>query len=378
MIKFTGKVSDFLKIGVAASGRGDVDAVREILKSRPKWIHHIGSHGRTMLWEACHRGKLPMVKYLIRRKANINACGSYYTPYFVDISCYCIARFKKRHEVADYLLEKGALQNIFSAAYLGDLDAVKKYLRANKKLINTGHPQSGMAEKNEDGLEFVVRPAPWATPLCYALRGGDVETVDFLIKRGAKIKGFEEQLFEAADDVPRLVEMLLESGADPAHAPDVFPSDKELEKVVSKYGKRTSKKVLNEELVYLCRGDRGGNPDEVAAFLKGGANVNHQDKKGKTALHRAAKAGFLKTIAVLLDHKADLEIEDAAGETPLFDSVRSTIKNFDTKKKTIRELLDRGAKVSQKNRKGQTVVDVAKLAKDKAQSTAMLRILKRK
>ena len=61
-IKFPGKASDFLKIGVAAAARGDMDAVREILKARPGWIKRVGSHGRTMLWEASHRGRLEMVR----------------------------------------------------------------------------------------------------------------------------------------------------------------------------------------------------------------------------------------------------------------------------------------------------------------------------
>ena len=100
-IQFTGNASDFLKIGVAAAARGDIDSVREILKAKPAWIKRRGSHGRTMLWEAAHRGRLEMVKYLCRRKADIDACGTHYTPYFVEVSCYCIARHKRRHEVAD-------------------------------------------------------------------------------------------------------------------------------------------------------------------------------------------------------------------------------------------------------------------------------------
>ena len=378
MIKLTGKASDFLKIGVAAAARNDLDAVRELLRLRPEWIHHVGSHGRTMLWEACHRGKLPMVKYLVRRKADINAYGSHYTPYFVDISCYCIARFKKRTEVADFLLEKGAKQNIHTAAFLGDLKQVKAHLKSNRKLLHAGHPQHVMAEKNEQGLEFVAQKTDWAIPLCYALRGGDHETCEYLINRGSKIKGFEQQLFNAADDAPALVEMLLAAGANPKHAPDVFPTDKEMQAVVSKYGKRTSKKVLNEELVYLCRGDRGGNPEQVVAFLEAGANVNHQDKKGKTALHRAAKAGFVKTVQILLESGAELEIEDAVGDTPLFDAVRSTIKDVESKKKTIRLLIRAGANRSHKNVRGQTVAETAKLKKDKQESAAIVRILHRK
>ena len=235
MVKFTGKASDFLKIGVLAAARGDIEQVREILKAKPKWIHHIGSHGRTMLWEASHKGKLEMVKYLVKRKADIDACGTHYTPYFVEISCYCIARFKKHHDVADYLLEKGAKLNIHTAAFLGDVSSVKKYLRSKKRL-NEGHPQYVMAGKNDQGLDFLIAPAKWATPICYALRGGSVETVELLIDRGAQIKGNERALFIAADDKPTMVRLLLENGADPNHAPQADPDDEELFEVVSKFG----------------------------------------------------------------------------------------------------------------------------------------------
>ena len=80
-IRFPGKASDFLKIGVAAAARGEVEAVRAILEGRPGWLGRVGPHGRTMLWEASHRGKLGMVKYLVERGADVDACGTHYTPY---------------------------------------------------------------------------------------------------------------------------------------------------------------------------------------------------------------------------------------------------------------------------------------------------------
>ncbi len=61
-IRFPGRASDFLKIGVAAVARGDVEAVRAILEERPGWLSRVGPHGRTMLWEASHRGTLGVVE----------------------------------------------------------------------------------------------------------------------------------------------------------------------------------------------------------------------------------------------------------------------------------------------------------------------------
>jgi len=94
-----------------------------------------------MLWEAAHRGKLAMVEYLAARGADIDACGTHYTPYFVEVSCYCIARYKKRDDVADFLLAQAAKADLHT-----------------------------MGAMEESGLDFYLAPAPWATPLCYAPR----------------------------------------------------------------------------------------------------------------------------------------------------------------------------------------------------------------
>lgn len=340
MVEFTGNAGDFLKIGVAAAARGDIELVREILKSRPKWIRRVGSHGRTMLWEASHRGKLEMVKYLVRRKADIDACSTHYTPYFVEVSCYCIARHKKHDEVAEFLLAKGAQLDIHTAAFLSDIESIKKFLRKSRKSLNEGHPQYLMGKKREDGLDFYLAPAPWATPLCYALRGGDIETVEYLIERGAKIKGNESALFNAADDDSAKIRLLLANGADPEYGPSDTPDP--------------------DELVYLCRGDRGGNPDEVLELLSLGLDVNFQDHKGKTALHRASRSGFVPAAEILIDNGADVNREDPIGETPLFDALRSTIKRVDRLQEVIKLLLKSGADPKHENQKGETPTSVAK------------------
>ena len=68
-IILTGKQSDFLKIVVAAAGRGDLEAVQALVEADPRWVHTVGSHGRTMLWEAAYWGKQAVAEFLIERAA---------------------------------------------------------------------------------------------------------------------------------------------------------------------------------------------------------------------------------------------------------------------------------------------------------------------
>lgn len=98
--------------------------------------------------------------------------------------------------------------------------------------------------------------------------------------------------------------------------------------------------------------------DEVLRLLQHGADINYQDKKGKTALHRAAKAGFLPTIELLLQHKAKLEIPDLKGETAIFEPIRSTIKDQHKRKQALALLLGSGANLAHSNDQGDTPMEI--------------------
>ena len=158
MSLLTGKASDFLKIGVVAAGRGDMDTVRAVLAERPDWIARTGSRGRTMLWEAAYRGRASMVEYLLDRGADIDARGCHFTPFLVHISPYCAARFKRHDDVADRLLQRGARLDVYAAAYLGQLERVREYLdsepglpsRRRRKTTPTFGRQSCTAQSPPD------------------------------------------------------------------------------------------------------------------------------------------------------------------------------------------------------------------------------------
>ena len=75
-----------------------------------------------------------------------------------------------------------------------------------------------------------------------------------------------------------------------------------------------------------CTGNQGrkDDPDFVAALLRYGARVDDRRQVGQdndggraTAMHYAARAGFLETISVLLAHGADPSAKDDNGLTPL-------------------------------------------------------------
>ena len=67
---------------------------------------------------------------------------------------------------------------------------------------------------------------------------------------------------------------------------------------------------------WLISAANSGNHDEVReALVHDGANVNHRDCQGCTALMHAACCGCTETVIVLLLHGADVTLRDVTGYT---------------------------------------------------------------
>jgi ankyrin repeat protein len=364
-VQLTGNQSDFLKIVVAAAGRGDLESVRQLVDDKPAWIHTVGSHGRTMLWEAAYRGKLAVVQFLLERDADINLPGCHLSKHGIEITPYCVARHEGRDLVADYLLQQGATIDIHTAAYLGDYDTVRSHLDNDRSLVNSGYLQVVMLPSGGP-TTFEHRETAWATPLCYAIMGKNPAIVELLISRGAVIKRYSERFLDYAtsDDRVEIAKLLLENGADPNKAPRILDDGSEISALFKHYG--VPPKDINDKnhmgwppLVYACRGDNGEHPDEVQTLLDLGADIDVRNHKGKTALHYAAKAGFLKVINLLIEKGATVDATDQDGETPLFEAIRSTIKDGEKQRAALEALLVKGANPNLRNQKGLTVLQVA-------------------
>jgi hypothetical protein len=71
-------------------------------------------------------------------------------------------------------------------------------------------------------------------------------------------------------------------------------------------------------------------------LLQKGADLNHVDREGRTALIAASHTGCVKTVEVLLDHEASVNHADSDGRTALAVCIMSESlnnhfgKNFST------------------------------------------------
>ena len=353
----TGKASDFLKIGVAAAGRGDMATVRRVLGEKPEWLHRVGSHGRTMLWEAAYRGRLAMVEHLLDLGADIDACGCHFTPLLVDISPYCAARFKNHHGVADTLLLRGADVDFHTNVYLGERDAVIAALRRDPTLANAQKPQHD--------------PNVRATALHYAVSPGHADIVALLLAAGADPRPYGYWLvrFCIWRNRADILRALLAAGLDPAAAepPRSGIANEEILALLEAHGVDHGVDYAEggwPPIVYQSRGDRGGNIGRVRDLIERGANVNVRNYKGQTALHCSAKAGFVDIVALLLEHSADVNAQDQQGETPLAAALRSTVKDKSRLREVVRRLIAAGADADLPDNRGRSPRRIATAKRD--------------
>jgi hypothetical protein len=93
--------------------------------------------------------------------------------------------------------------------------------------------------------------------------------------------------------------------------------------------------------------------DVMRILLDRKADVNVQWREGETPLHIAAWCGQVGFMEVLLDQNGNVNARNNLGETPLYVAVRRGDEQV------VRMLLDRGADVNAKNNNGYRPLDVA-------------------
>jgi ankyrin repeat protein len=283
-----GAPKQVLKQAIASAGEGDLDTVTTLVEEHPRLIDQRAGDGATMLWTAARRGRLPVVRWLVARGADVEIPGSAVHVTQVMVSPYCIAVRSRRTETARFLLDHGARVDVFCAAFLGELDALLGHIGAG--LVNAQSP-------HED-----FHPV---TPLHHAVDGGSVAATTLLLESGADARTCGGRLLTSAarQGSIHLVRLLLDHGAGAAEAESLGPlgTDRTIGELLVALGFDLNVPIRDQEtpLTMSCRADKGEHPETVAALLELGADPNTPNAKGRTPLAIATGAGFDRTVALL-------------------------------------------------------------------------------
>lgn len=99
-----------------------------------------------------------------------------------------------------------------------------------------------------------------------------------------------------------------------------------------------------------------GNLELTEWVIEKGANVNHIDKNGYSALHFAAQENHTDVVKFLLEHNASPNIQDKNGNTPAWVAIMywNGGQNYDT----LKAIVDANADLSLKNKANRAAIDM--------------------
>jgi hypothetical protein len=235
----------------------------------------------------------------------------------IYVTPLCAARFKRRPAVESLLLAAGASEDVFTAAFLGDLTALARMLTADPGLAQAADPAV-------DALDI--------TPVEHAVAGGQAAALRLILAHitDPLPRGVRALRGAAAQGSVAMAELLLAQGADATQiGTGRWVLHPELAPLLTSRGAAIDSS--GSWIGAACTGNQGrkDDPDYVRALLRHGARATDRRSgdylKGPggvralnaTALHYAARAGFLQTIEVLLEGGADPAARDSRGRTPL-------------------------------------------------------------
>jgi len=318
---------------VKLARRGDEAALRRLLNRAPDCLGS-APHAARLLQLAVLGGREPVVEFLLGAGVDVNQPSPIEPLIFV--TPLCAARMKRRGKIEAILLCHGAKEDMFTHAFLGDLDRLRADLGHDPRAVQAIDPAV-------DALQV--------TPVHHAVAGGRVDALRVLLSEVTRanepLLGGPRAVREAAArQNVAMVTVLLEHGASAALiGAGRWVLHPQLAPMLARAGASVDRS--GAWIGLACTGNQGrkDDPDYVAALLRHGARVDDKRLSGQgtdggraTALHYAAKAGFLKTIRVLLDHGADPTTRDDNGFTPL-DWVERAAPSID--QHAVRRLLQR-------------------------------------
>jgi len=225
-----------------------------------------------------------------------------------------LAVWNKQLAMAEFLLDRGATADIFTAIGMGEVDRVDQFLQADPKLLQARSPM-----KRAGVMDWAVklghremvkrllahgatlgrpgRPRQ-ATLLHLAVKEGDVAMVELLLGAGISAKATTRRSASALHVAigaghEEMVRLLVARGADPNAS------------------NQAGSTPLHESVM------RKGTIGMMRILLEAGAKVGAQDTRGGSVLAAAARGGDLQRIQLLLDHGAKVATADLTGRTPL-------------------------------------------------------------
>ena len=181
---------------------------------------------------------------------------------------------------------------------------------------------------------LLKRNADTLAAVTYAASEGDVDAVRTLLKRGLPIDsgdydGRTTLHLAAVEGNLKVVECLIQEGAN-VNVKDRWGQTPLQEAVRHKHGqvveflsKAGARLDYEDPAAQLCAAASEGDIEQLKKLLDNGINPDLGDYDNRAALHLAASEGNVDVLVYLVSRKADINVKDRWGGTPLEDAIRA-------------------------------------------------------
>nr|WP_253309278.1 ankyrin repeat domain-containing protein [Rickettsia endosymbiont of Ceutorhynchus assimilis] len=280
--------------------------------------------GKKPIHVAAENNSKSIIEFLISKGVNVDeADKNGWAP------LHYAAKFDQL-EVAKFLIEKGANINAADTSTIGE-KPIHVAAENNSKNIIEFLISKGVSvnDTDKDGR----------TPLYWASWNGRLDVVEYLIGKGADISAKDKD------------------GRNPLDVAKGHQYDNVVEYL------QQAELQLNKQLLTAVQ---DGDFEKVKDLVSRGAsldaaNIDAQDKDGKTPLHFAAQEGNLDMVQFFLNRGANIKAKDMYGWTPLH--FASAYGKFDV----VKFFLDSNINIRAKDRYGDTPLHLAAQNNDKSE-----------
>lgn len=278
----------------AAARLGIIERVRELLAHSPQLVHARGGDGQLPLHFAA---TVEIASLLLDHGADINACDidheSTAVQYMVCERQQGQWREPYRHDVARFLISRGARVDLLAASALGDLSLVENILNEDPETIRIVVNERCFPKQNpESGGSIYIYGFGWTkTPHIIAMQFSHKAVFDLLMQRSPVWLRLH-QAAEVGDDAT--FQQVLQ------RHPTLF----------ARLTPNASRRLIGTAM--------RNNDRALKVLVEAGWPVNAAMDNNQTALHYAAWHGNLAMVQTLLDHNAPVNVfESEHGGSPL-------------------------------------------------------------
>ncbi|MGH9587805.1 MAG: ankyrin repeat domain-containing protein [Acidobacteriaceae bacterium] len=310
----------------AAARLGTLDRVRELLEHDPELVHARGGDGQLPLHFAA---TVEIASLLVEYGAEMDARDidheSTAAQYMVCARQYMGWREPYRHDVARFLISRGAQTDILMASAIGDVVLVEQILNNDPETIRTTVTERSFPKRDprSGGSIYFFGFGMTKSPHMIARQFGHTAVFDLLMQRSAPWL----RLVQAA-----------ETG-----------NEEFVREIVRKHPGLFTRLSANAARRIIGTALRS-NARAVELLLEQGWPANPALDNGQTALHFAAWHGNLGMVRALLGHNADVNVlETEHGGSPLEWALHGSVHSWEREKgdylAVARALLAAGATV---------------------------------